>query len=177
MTDAEDWRAPQNKPSILMPSPELAKVRLLCCDVDGVMTDGRLYYDANGVNMVQFHVLDGLGLKKLMAGGVAVCMISQSRTPIIARRAKELGIDNCFTGVDDKLSTIVALAGDLDIPFSAIAHIADDENDLPLLNAVGVPVTVPNGVTSVQNIAKFVTTTRGGKGAVRELCDAILASK
>jgi len=177
MTDIEDWRRPQNKPHILMPSPELAKVRLLCCDVDGVMTDGRLYYDANGTNMVQFHVLDGLGLKKLMAGGVAVCMISQSRTPIIARRAKELGIDNCFTGVDDKLSTVTNLANRLGISFGEIAHIADDENDLALLKAVGIPVTVPNGVASVKNVAKFVTATRGGKGAIRELCEAILSSK
>lgn len=164
------------EPPMLEPCPELANVRLLCCDVDGVMTDGGLFYDVDGPAMVRFHVLDGLGLKKLMKADVAVSIISQSKTPIIATRARILGIENCFVGVDDKLQPITELAKRLNISFDQIAHIADDENDLSLFNAVGVPITVPAGVPAIRNIAKFTTMTAGGNGAVREVCEAILTS-
>lgn len=152
----------------------LAGIRILSCDVDGVLTDGGLYYDANGQLLLRFNVQDGMGLKLLMNAGVTVCLISQSRNQIIPQRAKALGIKYCFTGVEDKSTRIIELAGELGVDMSEVCHIADDVNDLSLLTRVGVPVTVANGVKQVKDICLLTTTRAGGHGAVRELCDQIL---
>lgn len=161
----------------LAPDKNLARIRLLCCDVDGVMTDGGLYYNHDGHCMVKFNVLDGIGLKRLSASGVKTCFITMTNSAIITRRAEVLGIDYCFLGVEDKLEKIQTVTADTGIALEETAHIADDINDLSLLNAVGVPVTVPNGVDEVKDVCRFVTRRVGGAGAVRELCDAILASR
>lgn len=157
--------------------PALAGAKLLCCDVDGVMTDGGLYYNHDGHCMVKFNVLDGIGLKRLSASGVKTCFITMTNSAIISKRAEVLGIDYCFLGVEDKLEKIQAVAAETGIALEETAHIADDINDLSLLEAVGIPVTVPNGVDEVKNVCRFVTRRLGGTGAVRELCDAILAAR
>lgn len=161
----------------LAPGPDLAGIRLLCCDVDGVLTDGGLYYDSGGHSMLRFHVLDGMGLKRLMGAGVQTCFISQSKNNTIIARAKALGIDHCFTGIDEKKDVVATLAAQQGFGLDAVCHIADDVNDLSLLRAVGVPVTVPHGVAEVRDICRFVTRATGGNGAVRELCEAIIASR
>lgn len=157
--------------------PELARIRLLCCDCDGVLTDGGLYYDATGHVMAKFHVLDGMGLKRLMKTGVKTCLITQSKTGAIDKRAEILGLDYCFTGVENKLETIRQTVKELGIEMSEVAHIADDVNDIPLLEEVGFAITVPNGVEEVKAIAAYTTEKSGGTGAVRELCDAIMRAK
>jgi len=164
-------------PRPLIAGPELAGIKLLCCDIDGVLTDGSLYYDANGPALVRFHVLDGTGLKLAMQHGIKTCFISQSRTPIIIERARVLGIDYCEVGVEDKLTPVQAIAAELGIGMHQVCHIADDVNDLTLLEAVGVSVTVPAGVAAVKAVCTFVTATPGGQGAVRDLCDALIASQ
>lgn len=164
-------------PRLLEPGPELAGIKLLCCDIDGVQTDGSLYYDANGHSLVRFHVLDGMGLKLVMRHGIRTCFISQSRSPAILARASVLGIDYCMIGVEDKLTPVMTIAAEMGIAMSQVCHIADDINDLSLLNAVGVAVTVPRGVATVKAVCQFVTATQGGEGAVRELCDALIASQ
>lgn len=165
------------QPRLLQPGPELSGIKLLCCDIDGVQTDGSLYYDANGYALVRFHVLDGMGLKLVMQHGIKTCFISQSRSAAIVARANALGIDYCQVGVEDKLTPVVSIAAELGIAMEQVCHIADDINDLTLLAAVGVPVTVPGGVAAVKAVCQFVTATQGGAGAVRELCDALIASK
>jgi 3-deoxy-D-manno-octulosonate 8-phosphate phosphatase (KDO 8-P phosphatase) len=164
-------------PQPVAPHEAFRSIRLLCCDVDGVHTDGGLYYDHEGHSLVRFHVLDGMGIKRLMAAGVKVCFISQSRTAAIGARARALGIDHCEVGVEDKLAALGRIAAKEGIALSEVCHIADDVNDLPLLRAVGVAVTVPNGVAEVAAICRFVTKASGGYGAVRELCEAIIASR
>lgn len=164
-------------PSLIGPTPELARIRLLCCDVDGVMTDGGLYYDADGEAQKRFHVLDGQGLKMLMREGVAVCVVTQGRAGSIAARAQALGIEHVFTGVEDKTVPVRILMQRLGLASEQVAHIADDVNDLSLLAFVGLPITVPNGVSEVSRICRFITHTPGGTGAVREVCDAILAAR
>jgi 3-deoxy-D-manno-octulosonate 8-phosphate phosphatase (KDO 8-P phosphatase) len=164
-------------PQPVAPNAAFRGIRLLSCDVDGVMTDGGLYYDHTGHVLARFHVLDGMGIKRLMAIGVKVCFLSQSATAAIAARARALGIDHCEVGVEDKLAALRRIADEEAIDLSAVCHIADDVNDLPLLQAVGVAVTVPNGVPEVHEVCRFVTRTPGGHGAVRELCEAIIASK
>lgn len=152
-------------------------IKLLSCDVDGVLTDGGLYYDEEGHEIRRFHVLDGLGIQNLMNTGVHVCIISRSTTQAIYHRAKALGIKHCYLGVKDKMNTMKQLVKDLNLDISEVAHIGDDLNDLELLRAVGVPITVPKAVKEVKEIAKLVTEKNGGDGAVREITDMIILSK
>lgn len=155
----------------------LQSVKLLSCDVDGVLTDGGLYYDEEGHEIRRFHVLDGLGLQNLMDTGVQVCIISRSTTKAIYHRAKALGIKHCYLGVKDKMDTMRQLLKDLNLDISEVAHIGDDLNDLELLLAVGLPITVPKAVNEVKEIAKLITEKNGGDGAVREVTDRIISSK
>lgn len=155
----------------------LKAVKLLSCDVDGVLTDGGLYYDAEGKELRRFHVLDGLGIQNLMDTGVQVCIISRSSTTAIAHRAKALGIDHCYLGVKNKLETMNHLLSELKLDLKDVAHIGDDLNDLELLLAVGLPITVPRAVKEVKDIAKLITERNGGDGAVREITDMITLSK
>jgi 3-deoxy-D-manno-octulosonate 8-phosphate phosphatase (KDO 8-P phosphatase) len=164
-------------PEPLRPTPDLARVALLTCDVDGVLTDGGLYFDGAGVAMLRFHVLDGLGLKALQAADVRVAFVTQSQNLTIAARARALGIAHCLMGLDDKLAPVTELAQRHGIGLDRVCHIADDVNDLTLLEAVGIAVTVPGGVRRVHEVAHFVTQNHGGHGAVRELCDVILNSR
>lgn len=166
-----------HEPPFVTPCPDLARVKLLCCDIDGVLTDGGLYYADDGTRFARFHVLDGMGLKRVQAAGVKLAFISQSRTRYIETRARDLGVDFCHTGIEDKSVTLGAILNDLGLCFADAAHIADDVNDLSLLRVVGMPVTVPDGRPEVKEICRFQTRARGGNGAVRELCEAILASQ
>lgn len=164
-------------PEELFAHPDLARIRLLCCDIDGVLTDGGLYYGDDGTRFARFHVLDGMGLKRVQAAGVKLAFVSQSRTSYIAARARDLSIDFCYTGVENKLEIMKEILYKLDFGLEAVAHIADDINDLSLLLAVGLPITVPGGVLEVQSVCRFVTKAAGGNGAVRELCEAILMAR
>lgn len=165
------------RPQPLGRDPSLAGIRMLCCDVDGVLTDGGLYYDSSGQCMVRFHVLDGMGLQRLRAAGVKTCFITQSNSPAIAARARVIGVDHCFMGVEDKRTVIATVAAQEGFGLDAVCHIADDVNDVGLLKAVGVAVTVPHGVAEVKGLCHFVTSAPGGQGAVRELCEAIIAAR
>lgn len=155
----------------------LKSVKLLSCDVDGVLTDGGLYYDAEGRELRRFHVLDGLGIQNLMEAGIQVCIISRSSTTAIAHRASALGITHCYLGVKNKLEKMGELLDELGINLEEVAHIGDDLNDLELLLAVGLPVTVPRAVKEVKEIARLTTVKNGGDGAVREITDMIILSK
>jgi len=101
--------------NLLAPCKELAQIEMLSCDVDGVMTDGGLYYTDDGVRLWRFQVLDGLGLIKLREAGVILCVISQSRSPVIKKRAADLGIEHCYIGVEDKSVTVLELAAKLGV--------------------------------------------------------------
>jgi 3-deoxy-D-manno-octulosonate 8-phosphate phosphatase (KDO 8-P phosphatase) len=152
-------------------------IKLLSCDVDGVMTDGGLYYDEDGREMRRFHVLDGLGIQNLMMGGVEVCIISRSSTKSIAQRAKSLGILHCYLGVKSKIDCMDNLLIQLGISHHEVAHIGDDLNDLELMKAIGLPITVPNGVKEIKEIAKLITEKHGGDGAIREVTDLLLVNR
>lgn len=155
---------------------EFSKIRLLSLDVDGILTDGGLYYDENGKELRRFNVHDGLGIKILQKAGIQVCILSQSVTKAIECRAKNLGVKYCFTGIEDKLICMKELLSELNLNFNQVAHVGDDLNDLELLQAVGFSITVPNAVPTILANSKFITERTGGNGAVREIADAILAS-
>jgi 3-deoxy-D-manno-octulosonate 8-phosphate phosphatase (KDO 8-P phosphatase) len=157
--------------------PDLSRIQLLCTDVDGVLTDGGLYYGVEGNILTRFHVLDGHGLKAAQSAGIVTCFVTMSDTDQIRRRAADLRVDHCLSGIRDKVAAITALIQKLGIDWSQTAHIADDVNDMGLLQKVAIPVCVPNAVDEVRSLCTYVTRKPGGAGALRELCDALVASR
>lgn len=154
-----------------------ARVRLLVLDVDGVLTDGRLYYGARGEALKVFHVRDGLGLKRLAAAGVKVAVISGRRSSMVSRRCRELGIRHLLQGVDDKLAAFRRLLRQLDLSSGACACIGDDLPDVPLMREVGLSFAVADAHPQALRAAHRVTRLPGGHGAVREVCDHLLGAR
>ena len=151
----------------------LTKVKLLALDVDGVLTDGGLYYTDSGEELKKFNVKDGQGLKLIMQAGIEVAIISASNSTATVHRAKKLGIKHTFIGIEDKLASLTKLCQDLDLSLAQVAYMGDDINDIPILKSVGCPLTVADAMPENQNWAVYVTDKAGGQGAVREICDLI----
>lgn len=156
---------------------DFAAVRLLSLDVDGVLTDGGVYYGEDGKVSRKFNVRDGVGIKRVQAAGVEIAVVSAGTTDSIRHRADTLGIRHVFIGAGDKLTTITHLAAGLGIPMSAVAHMGDDLNDLALLKAVGLPMTVKDAIPEAKAAARYVSSRTGGSAAVRDVCDRIVAAK
>jgi 3-deoxy-D-manno-octulosonate 8-phosphate phosphatase (KDO 8-P phosphatase) len=152
-------------------------IRLLVLDVDGVLTDGRLYYGPRGEALKVFHVRDGYGLVQLRRAGVAVAVISGRRSPMVAVRCRELGIEHVYQGIADKLPVFTRLRTRLKLPAAACACIGDDLPDLPLISAAGLGFAVADAHPQVRRAAGHVTRQPGGTGAVREVCDLLLAAR
>jgi len=152
-------------------------VRLLVLDVDGVLTDGRLYYADDGVELKAFNIQDGLGLRMLSASGVAVAIISGRRSKALELRAQNLGVTHVFQGADDKLSVFEPLLIRLSLTAAQAASIGDDLPDLPVLRRCGLAVCVPEAPALVREHVHFVTQRAGGRGAVRELCELIMSAQ
>lgn len=153
----------------------LAKVKLLALDVDGVLTDGGLYYTDSGEELKKFNVKDGLGLKLIIQAGIAVAIITASTANATRHRAKKLGIPHVFIGVEDKLSVLQQLCDDLGFDLSQVAYVGDDINDLPIMERIGCPMTVADAIPANQEKAIYVTQLAGGRGAVREICQLLLS--
>lgn len=157
---------------------QIAKgIRCLISDVDGVLTDARLYMDNFGNEQKAFNVQDGMGLKLLMAADIEVAVITTSRSALIDHRMKQLDIRHFYKGQVEKETAYEALKLKLNLPDSAFAYIGDDLPDIPLIQRVGLGVAVANAVSEVKKIADYETKSSGGYGAVRELCDLILYSQ
>jgi 3-deoxy-D-manno-octulosonate 8-phosphate phosphatase (KDO 8-P phosphatase) len=152
-------------------------IRLLTCDVDGVLTDGSIYVGDDGRELKVFSVLDGIGLKMLMRAGVTVAWITGSNAPAVAHRARSLGVSRIVQGAEDKLTPWEALRAELALAAAACAHIGDDLPDVPVFARCGLAVTVPHAPPTVRARAHLVTAHDGGRGAVRELCETILAAQ
>ena len=153
-----------------------ARVRLLVLDVDGVLTDGRLYYGARGEVLKAFHARDGHGIRALRIAGIDVAVISGRRSPAVARRCRELGIRHLIQGADDKLTAFARLAARLKIRPAECAFIGDDVPDVPLLRTVGVSYAVADAHPAARKAARHATSLPGGSGAVREVCDRLIAT-
>jgi 3-deoxy-D-manno-octulosonate 8-phosphate phosphatase (KDO 8-P phosphatase) len=152
-------------------------LRLMAFDVDGVLTDGRLWYGENGEQLKSFHVLDGHGLKLLREGGVMVALITGRESTILARRAAELGIALLQQGVRDKAQAMVQLAQDQGVSMEQTGYMGDDIIDLAALQKVGFAATVPDAPAYIGQVAHWMSSRAGGTGAVRECCDLILAAQ
>ena len=155
----------------------LGAVRLLGLDVDGVLTDGRLVYGSNDAEFKSFHVQDGSAMKRLMAAGVPIAIVTGRTSEAVARRALELGVPYLYAGVADKLATLEELAGRSGVAVHDMAYAGDDLPDLAVFDHVGVSVGVPNAHPEVIHRADYVTTNPGGFGAVREICDLVIAAR
>jgi len=154
-----------------------SQVKLLATDVDGVLTDGSLYYTDSGEELKKFHVKDGQGLVALMRAGITVAMISAGASPATRHRARRLGIEHVFTGVEDKLAVLTELVARLGLSLAQVGYIGDDTNDLPVLQAVGFPCTVADAMPENIACALYVAKVGGGQGAVREICEYLLQAQ
>jgi 3-deoxy-D-manno-octulosonate 8-phosphate phosphatase (KDO 8-P phosphatase) len=154
----------------------LSQVRLLTLDVDGVMTDGWLYYTEKGEELKRFNVKDGLGIQLLMKSGIKVAIVSNGTSSSVQHRAKKLGISHCLLGIEDKLTAIKKLCDNFNLSLEQVAHVGDDLVDLSALEAVGCPMTVADAIEENKRQAIYITQALGGHGAVREICDLIRAS-
>jgi 3-deoxy-D-manno-octulosonate 8-phosphate phosphatase (KDO 8-P phosphatase) len=155
----------------------LARIELLVLDVDGVLTDGRLYFSARGEELKVFHVRDGHGIKLLMQSGVAVAAVSGRRSAAVKVRMRELGVRHVVQACGDKVGALADLNRRLGIDPLASACIVDDTPDLPLMSAVGFAAAVADAHPLVKSAAHWTSAAPGGAGAVRELCDAILRAR
>ncbi|CAB3632068.1 MAG: HAD hydrolase family protein [Achromobacter sp.] len=154
-----------------------AAVRLMVFDVDGVLTDGGLYYGETGEVQKRFHALDGHGLRLLMEGGLKVALMTGRSGPIVARRAAELGISEIMQGVRDKGTALAELAQRSAVQLNQTGYMGDDIIDLPAMQRAGFAASVPNAPGYVSQAAHWIATQPGGNGAVRECCDLLLASQ
>jgi len=152
----------------------LSKVKLLSIDVDGVMTDGGLYYSDDGHISRKYNVKDGVGIKRALAAGVQIAIISAGLSGSVPERAKTLGIEHVYTGAEDKRTVLEGLCGELGLGLDECAHIGDDLNDVPLMQVVGCPIAVANAQPEAWEAALIITDRDGGQGAVREICDLLI---
>jgi 3-deoxy-D-manno-octulosonate 8-phosphate phosphatase (KDO 8-P phosphatase) len=155
----------------------LARIQLVILDVDGVLTDGRLYFTARGEAIKVFHVRDGHGVKLLLGAGVAVAAFSGRRSAAAAARLRELGVPHVVQGCSDKVAALLRLTQRLGLDPLDCACLCDDTPDLPLMSAVGVAGAVADAHPVVLAAAHWIAGANGGCGAVRELCDAVLRAR
>lgn len=152
-------------------------IRLAVFDVDGVLTDGSLWYGENGEVMKRFHALDGHGLKLLTESGLRVALVTGRRGGIVDRRAAELGISDVIQGVRDKGQALADLAQRYGIALEQTGFMGDDLIDLPAMQRAGFAASVPSAPAYVAQAAHWIATLPGGQGAARECCDLILAAQ
>ena len=153
------------------------RVRLIAFDIDGVMTDGGLCYTDDGHELKTFDVQDGLGLKLLQRGGIELAIVTGRSSGVVAARAADLGIDHVFQGVADKRATVGDLLARLGLYWPECAFMGDDLIDLPVMMQCGLAIAPANARPLVRERAHAVTDSAGGRGAVREAAEFILAAQ
>lgn len=158
-------------------SSVIAGLELIAFDVDGVFTDGRFYLSDDGVETKAFSTQDGFGIRRLLDAGIEVAVISGRESGAVKRRMAELGVRHVIQGCKDKVDAFRELIESLGIAPTACAFVGDDIPDLPLLDAVGYSVAVANAVSAVHAACDHTTVAAGGSGAVREVCDLVLAAR
>ncbi len=161
-----------------MLSPELEekikKIKILILDVDGVLTDGRIFIDENGLEIKAFDVKDGHGIRMAQRVGLKIAFLSGRVSKTVIKRAEELGIVDVLQGVFFKLEGYEALRVKYQLEPEEIAYVGDDVVDIPVLKRVGFSVAVPDAVPEVKEVVHYITRLPGGRGAVREVIDLIL---
>lgn len=152
-------------------------VSLLALDVDGVLSDGQLYFSNQGEEIKAFNSLDGQGIKMLQSSGVKVVIITGRTSDIVAHRAQQLGIELVLQGREDKLAALHELTQHLQLDWSQMAYMGDDLPDLGAMIKVGLGITLPNAANAMAQHSQYVTQRCGGQGAVREVCELIMQAQ
>ena len=152
-------------------------VKLLVLDVDGVLTDGGMYYAESGDEWKKFNTRDGQGIAQVQGAGIPVALVTREETGIVARRAAKLCIPDLHQGVTDKLVVVQALAAKHRVAREAVCFVGDDVGDLDAMRWVGFAVAVADALPPIRRVAHWVTPQAGGEGAVRQVCELILAAR
>lgn len=160
-----------------MSSTNLSDIRLVAFDVDGVFTDGRFYLSEDGVESKAFHTQDGYGIRQLLNEGIQVAVISGRLSGAVEKRMAELGVSHVVLGCKDKVAALDEITAELGISVAECAYVGDDIPDLPLLNHVGISIAVANAVAKLHEQCDLSTSASGGAGAVREVCELVLAAR
>ncbi|MDA0705473.1 MAG: HAD hydrolase family protein [Proteobacteria bacterium] len=163
--------------SVQRPAADLARVRFVAFDVDGVFTDGRFYLSDTGVESKAFCTQDGFGIRRLLAAGVEVAVISGRNSAAVALRMDDLGVRHVVQGCSDKIAAFDSMVEALGITAEECAYVGDDVPDLPLLARVGVSFAVANAMQELHDACDYSTNASGGFGAVREVCDLLLSAR
>ena len=156
---------------------EYADIRLLVMDVDGVMTDGKITYTSDGQELKSFNIKDGLGIKRVQASGIETAIITGRTSPMVERRALELGIAHLVQGREDKLAALSDLLDQINLSLDQVAYLGDDLPDLTAIESVKLGACPADAATEVKLKANWVSTRAGGDGCVRELCDLLVSHK
>lgn len=156
---------------------KLTDIRLLLLDVDGVMTDGGIVYDGNGLETKVFNVKDGHGIKMLQRHGIEVGIITGRTSLVVDIRARELGIELVYQGALKKLESYLDVKRRTGFTDSQIAYVGDDVIDVPVMRRVVFAAAPADGLLEARNAAHYITSCAGGRGAVREVCDLILKGR
>jgi len=163
--------------SLFFPIHAASDIRLLVLDVDGVLTDGGLYYDLQNQVMKRFDVQDGLGIRIAQQAGIRVAVITGLDSPAVACRIRDLGITDYYAGFLDKRSCLEELKEKYGLQWEQMAYLGDDWVDLSVMDMVGLSLAVANAQPEIKNIASYVTTAKGGQGAVREVIRHLLMAQ
>ncbi len=159
-----------------MSQDTLAQIKLVAFDVDGVFTDGRFYLSDDGIESKSFNTQDGFGIRQLLRAGIQVAVISGRSSKAVSKRMAELDVRYVVQSCGDKVAALEEIAATLGITVEQCAYVGDDVPDLPLLNHVGFAIAVANAVPAVHGACAYSTSASGGAGAVREVCELVLAA-
>ncbi len=162
---------------MIKPREQLRDTQLVGFDVDGVFTDGRFYLSDEGVETKAFSTQDGYGVRQLLKAGIHVAIISGRKSRAVELRMKELGVEHVYLGSSDKMAVFDELTGNLGVSPEHSVYVGDDIPDLPLLTKVGFSIAVANAVRAIREYCDYTTELPGGNGAVREVCELVLASR
>lgn len=153
------------------------KIKLIILDVDGVLTNGQLIWTDEPQQAKAFHVRDGLGIKLLQKAGIEIAIITGKQSHVVTARLSELGVKHVYQNVPDKLPTYLALLDKLSLSDADVAYVGDDLPDLPIMSRVALSIAVNDAYGFVKESAQWVTPTKGGFGAVRDVCDLLLSAR
>ena len=156
---------------------KLSKIRLIIFDVDGVLTDGRLYYGQHGECMKVFHAKDGYGIRQAKEQGYRLAIITARESAFVQKRAEDLGIEHVFQNAKDKKPVFEKLCQELGMEYEQVAYMGDDVLDLPVMQLVGFAGCPADAWPIVQSSCHWISTRKGGKGAAREFCELIVQAK
>jgi len=175
--EPEDWLEVErllNKRTRRAAGALLKGIKLLAIDVDGTLTDGGMYYSAQGEELKKFNTRDGQGLELLRNSGIEVAIITKENSPIARARAEKLKIDKCHIGITDKINCLKALCSDMKIGLADVAYIGDDVSDLECMKAAGFAACPSDAIETIRNVSHYICVHPGGSGAVREVCEMLI---